>query len=466
MSKPWNRGYSVSFINEQPVELQMDCPICLNVLFEPVIATCCGYDFCSACITPTQEAAKPCPVCDQTSFLLLEDKLLVVILNELEVYCPNRDKGCNWTGKLGECDGHLGQKSDPSLYPRLRTLCQFQEMPPVSVDDAVSMHGEHDGEKEIYSSPPETERFRLEIQVLKSEFEQKLQQLQQLHEQELERLMMQCEIKEQMHKQELQQLEQQERHHVRDLEQLMMRQEGQEQLHKQELQQLEQQEKIYVQELKKLTSRQERLYEQVLQRLEQQKKSHKQELKHLKKSLGQEQMQIHELQKPHKMKQLKNIFLSIIAILLFIWITILLQHYQNAVVRNRDEFEFEKMVKGSVLDTSSYKTSKLSYTIIYNVIIHFIIASLLIIALLRIEKYQQLPQNFEVGIIAARNLFTSAYLHGKGELHLFTCGVPTISSYYHCANNIASVPFIGEVEVLICDSRGGEYWSLDHDITL
>ena len=404
MSKALNRGYSVTFIDEHPVELQLDCPVCLNVLFEPVIATCCGYDFCSACIGLIQEAAKPCPLCDQMSFLLLEDKLLDVILNELEVYCPNRDKGCNWTGKLGECDGHLGQQCDPSLYPRLRTLCQFQERPPVSVDDAVSMHDECHNKTEIQSSLPETEKFRLEIQVLKSEFEQKLQQLQQLHEQELERLTMQHEIKEQMHKQELQHLEQQERDHVRELEQLMMRQAGQEQLRKQELQQLEQQKKIYVQELKELTSRQERqehLYEQVLQRLEQQKKSYKQELQHLKKSLEpSDQMQIHELQKLHKIKQFEN---SVFAILLFVWITILLQHYHNAVISNRDEFKLEQMAKSSVLDTSSYKTSKLRYTIIiYNVIIHFIIASLLMIALLHIEKYLQ---NFEVrehDVIAAR----------------------------------------------------------------
>ena len=45
--------------------------------------------------------------------------------------------------------------------------------------------------------------------------------------------------------------------------------------------------------------------------------------------------------------------------------------------------------------------------------------------------------------------------------------VPTISKYFECTNNdIASVPFIGEVEILVCDSCGCEYWNSDHDITI
>ena len=89
------------------------------------------------------------------------------------------------------------------------------------------------------------------------------------------------------------------------------------------------------------------------------------------------------------------------------------------------------------------------------------------VALLQIGKYQQHLQNTEArehNISTDRNLFASA-----GELekkYLFTSGILSISNYYHCANNIASVPFIGEVEVLACDSRGCEYWNPDHDITI
>ena len=52
------------------------------------------------------------------------------------------------------------------------------------------------------------------------------------------------------------------------------------------------------------------------------------------------------------------------------------------------------------------------------------------------------------------------------ETCLFRFCVPSISTYYHCANNISNVPFIGEVEVLECDSLGCEYWNPDHNITI
>ena len=38
--------------------------------------------------------------------------------------------------------------------------------------------------------------------------------------------------------------------------------------------------------------------------------------------------------------------------------------------------------------------------------------------------------------------------------------------YYQCSQNIASVPFLSQVEVLTCDSSGCEYYNSDHGITL
>ena len=44
--------------------------------------------------------------------------------------------------------------------------------------------------------------------------------------------------------------------------------------------------------------------------------------------------------------------------------------------------------------------------------------------------------------------------------------LPSVSTYYGCSSNITSVPFLSEVEILICDSFGGEYHTSDHGITL
>jgi hypothetical protein len=91
------------------------------------------------------------------------------------------------------------------------------------------------------------------------------------------------------------------------------------------------------------------------------------------------------------------------------------------------------------------------------------------LAFLKIGNYLQRLQNLEVRehhINVARNLSIPTCLRYERELYLFTSGVPSISSYFLAANNIASVPFVGEVDLITCDSRGGEYWNPDHDITI
>ena len=43
---------------------------------------------------------------------------------------------------------------------------------------------------------------------------------------------------------------------------------------------------------------------------------------------------------------------------------------------------------------------------------------------------------------------------------------PSVSTYYQCSQNIASVPFLSQVEVLTCDSSGCEYYNYNHGIML
>ena len=44
--------------------------------------------------------------------------------------------------------------------------------------------------------------------------------------------------------------------------------------------------------------------------------------------------------------------------------------------------------------------------------------------------------------------------------------LPSVYTYYGCSNNITSVQFLSEVEILTCNSFGGEYYTSDHGITL
>ena len=111
----------------------------------------------------------------------------------------------------------------------------------------------------------------------------------------------------------------------------------------------------------------------------------------------------------------------------------------------------------------------LSYTN-HNIIIHrdyHTAAMLLMIAFL--QWCQQTEYLAKVSVILKSGTIMSLqllFLHDqRDETHLFTSGIPSasipssITNYFQCANGIATVPFIGEMEVIGCDSRGCEYWN-------
>ena len=76
-------------------------------------------------IVSTVYIDKPCPLCNKSDFTYLRDHGLERFLKELEVWCSNKEKGCDWRGKLGEYEQHLNR--DPSPESQL-TGCQFVEV--------------------------------------------------------------------------------------------------------------------------------------------------------------------------------------------------------------------------------------------------------------------------------------------------------------------------------------------------
>ena len=119
-----SRGYQVNFVEQPPKEIEVECSVCFNVLFEPKLATCCGHSFCAACIDPIESGGKPCPLCSQ-QIELVDDKRLERTLNGLTVYCPHKKKGCEWTGELREVNNHLNKQ--PTTDNLLKG-CQYQEI--------------------------------------------------------------------------------------------------------------------------------------------------------------------------------------------------------------------------------------------------------------------------------------------------------------------------------------------------
>ena len=126
-------GYSCEFVKQPPVEVQVECPVCLQILREPYLVSCCGYSFCCGCIKQVETRKKSCPTCKEEGFTVFPNKGLQRMLNGFNVRCSNQNKGCKWTGELGQLDNHLNL--DPPLG-RLLEGCALAVVKCIQCSDA------------------------------------------------------------------------------------------------------------------------------------------------------------------------------------------------------------------------------------------------------------------------------------------------------------------------------------------
>ena len=121
-SKEDRSGYDCEFAKPPPSTFQTDCPVCLLVLKEPCLISCCGYKFCRECIERIEKDKKPCALCSEPQFTFMRERALERSLKDLEVWCSYRKEGCEWKGKLGKLEKHLNR--DPFPENQLNG-CQF-----------------------------------------------------------------------------------------------------------------------------------------------------------------------------------------------------------------------------------------------------------------------------------------------------------------------------------------------------
>lgn len=103
--KPANGGYDYEFVSNPPDELM--CSICLSVLCDPNLTSCCGNHFCQSCISRIKNKRNPCPLCQESDFTVMLDKFFARRVNELKIKCPNSSQGCEWVSELGSIGKHL-----------------------------------------------------------------------------------------------------------------------------------------------------------------------------------------------------------------------------------------------------------------------------------------------------------------------------------------------------------------------
>ena len=116
-------GYDCEFV-EPPKELQTQCFICLQILRDPHLISCCGHNFCALCISRVEKDGKPCPLCNASGFTTMANKGLKRTLLDYQVRCPNGQCrfDCLWVGELRSFDEHLNIDPQPK---RQLEGCQF-----------------------------------------------------------------------------------------------------------------------------------------------------------------------------------------------------------------------------------------------------------------------------------------------------------------------------------------------------
>ena len=126
----------VTFV-EDPLDINHECLVCLQLLREPWIVECCGYHLCKPCIDKLIRDRKGCPHCRTSRFRHMRDRNHERILLGKQVYCKYRRKGCKWQGTLREFNQH-GSTILNCKWCRKRLQCyeeqQHQQVCTVAVE--------------------------------------------------------------------------------------------------------------------------------------------------------------------------------------------------------------------------------------------------------------------------------------------------------------------------------------------
>ena len=68
----------------------------------------CGQSFCEGCFNKSDIINRDkCPYCQQQDFKVFPDKRALRQVLDLQVYCPNKKGGCEWSHKLRALEKHL-----------------------------------------------------------------------------------------------------------------------------------------------------------------------------------------------------------------------------------------------------------------------------------------------------------------------------------------------------------------------
>ena len=116
--------FDIRFVAKPPEDCC--CPICLCVMNDPHLTSCCSQHYCQTCIARIQGMGQPCPMCKRDEFSTLFNRQLRNRISTLDVFCPMEGKGCKWKGKYEDLEGHLSVGKIEGECSYISVPCPFE----------------------------------------------------------------------------------------------------------------------------------------------------------------------------------------------------------------------------------------------------------------------------------------------------------------------------------------------------
>ena len=134
-----SQGFKCEFMGS--VSEDFYCKKCSLVARRLTITNCCGESLCQACVASIQDNKEPCPECGAAEFNTFEHIKSQKRINNLQVYCSMKERGCGWSGTLEQLDTHLDPHQDNCQY--VDTECPLnclKTIPKNNLDDHLAQH--------------------------------------------------------------------------------------------------------------------------------------------------------------------------------------------------------------------------------------------------------------------------------------------------------------------------------------
>ena len=109
MSQRVNEGYDYQLVNGTPPD-EYICLLCHLLARDAHQANCCGKIFCRNCLESRRNRSSgyTCPKCHSPlAGKYFKDTRTDCDIRHLQIYCTNKEKGCNWQGNIKDIDTHI-----------------------------------------------------------------------------------------------------------------------------------------------------------------------------------------------------------------------------------------------------------------------------------------------------------------------------------------------------------------------